>query len=1136
MNQLSSPLNDIRPEYDVVVVGSGYGGGVAASRLARAGKRVCVFERGKEWLPGDFPQKKSELPGAVQIDLPQKHLGSRTALFDVHNNDDINVVVGCGLGGTSLINANVSLRVNPRVFDSQDWPRGLLADVDTLVADGYREAERMLRPVRYPDSQPTLDKLEAHRASSASLPGEFALTPINVNFDTFPDDLNHVGVVQRPCIHCGDCVSGCNHTSKNTTPTNYLADAWNHDAEIFTQASVRFLEPAGGGWLVHFQSLDSGEQAFDAPTQFVRADVVVLAAGTLGTTEILLRSQAGGVSMSDQIGRHFTGNGDALGFGYNNDRVINAIGFGAKRAEGREPVGACITSVIDDRDTDDYRDGMVIEEGSLPGAIAWALPASLAVASRLIGEDTGRSFRDKLRAGWRRLLSAIFGAYRGAVRNTQVYLVMAHDDGQGRMYLEDDRLRIDWPSVGKQPVFERASRRMRDATKALGGKYVRNPIWTKLFDQDLVTVHPLGGAIMADDAGKGVVNHKGQVFNGPSGTQVYDGLYVCDGAMMPRSLGVNPLLTISAIAERNCRLLASDRGWTFDYTLPSAPSRARRERKPGIRFTEAMRGWFSIRERDDFERAAKIAEQEDSPFEFILTVSSTDVEAMLADPQHEASMTGTVRSPVLSAEPLMVSHGRFNLFSPEPDAVGVRKMVYRMRLTGEGGKTWYFHGFKVIHDDQGLDVWRDTTTLYITVYEGEDDRGTVAGKGILRILPQDFMKQMTTMEVTGTDDAVEELKWKGRFGAFFGDTIFQVYGGVFSRDNVFDPDAPPRSKRPLDVDAPEFHPCGTEDGVELLLTRYRGGNKGPVMLSHGLGVSSRIFSIDTIDRNLLEYLFAEKYDVWLLDYRSSIELPASHAQHTGDDVATKDYPAAVELVRRVTGSPDIQVVAHCFGSTTFFMAMLAGLNGVRSAAVSQIATHVEAPAIARLKAGLHVPSLLEDIGVESLTAYVDTHAKWYEDLYDKALELFPLDKEERCNSRTCHRISFMYGLLYEHDQLNEATHDALHEMFGVANVSSLAHLARLVRVGHLVDANGNEVYMPHLDRLAIPIRFIHGAENACFEPVSTEKTVAALKSVNDPALYDRFVIPGYGHIDCIYGKNAADDVYPLILEHLEKTA
>jgi cholesterol oxidase len=116
--------------------------------------------------------------------------------------------------------------------------------------------------------------------------------------------------------------------------------------------------------------------------------------------------------------------------------------------------------------------------------------------------------------------------------------------------------------------------------------------------------------------------------------------------------------------------------------------------------------------------------------------------------------------------------------------------------------------------------------------------------------------------------------------------------------------------------------------VPLRLTRYQGGSKGPVILSHGLGVSSLIFSLDTIDTNMLEYLYAHGYDVWLLDYRDSIALPSDAAQQSsGDDVALNDYPAAVDFVRKITGAPDVQMVVHCWGSTTFFMAMLAGLQG-----------------------------------------------------------------------------------------------------------------------------------------------------------------------------------------------------------------
>ena len=129
----------------------------------------------------------------------------------------------------------------------------------------------------------------------------------------------------------------------------------------------------------------------------------------------------------------------------------------------------------------------------------------------------------------------------------------------------------------------------------------------------------------------------------------------------------------------------------------------------------------------------------------------------------------------------------------------------------------------------------------------------------------------------------------------------------------------------------------------------------------------------------------------------------------------------------------------------------------------------------------------------------------------------------------------MYALLYDHAQLNADLHDNLHELFGVANLKLFEHLALMARRGHVVAVDGSDVYLPHLDRMAIPITFIHGAQNQCFVPKSTETTYNLLRQRNDPALYERHVIPDYGHIDCIFGKNAVNDVYPHILRHLEKS-
>jgi cholesterol oxidase len=1134
--RLSSPIEDIQDHYEVVVIGSGYGGAITASRLARAGRQVCLLERGKELQPGEYPNTGPEALAEMQFDLPDRHVGSRTGLYDFRVNDDLNVVMGCGLGGTSLINANVSLRADQRVFADPRWPEALRADLGTLMEDGYRRAEEMLKPTPLPDSVVGLKKLQALADSSAVLPGRFNRPPINV---TFTDHVNHVGVAQQACRLCGDCVSGCNYAAKNTVLMNYLPDAKNHGAEIFTRVAVRFVERKDDRWLVHYQVLDTGRELFDAPPLFVSADIVVLAAGALGSTEILLRSAENGLPLSDHVGRRMTGNGDVLAFSYNGDHEVNGIGWGHRAGDEVGPVGPCITGMIDNRDQSDLEQGMVIEEGSIPGALADQLPLFFAVVARASGIDTDPSLQDLIQQLAREQESLILGPYRGAVRNTQTYLVQSHDDGNGHAVLDGDRLRIHWPQVGAQGVFERISEALQRATVPLHGTYLTSPIWNKLLGDRLITVHPLGGCGMAEDAEHGVVNHKGQAFAGTAGSAVHEGLYVSDGSVIPRPLGVNPLLTISALAERCCTLLAQDRGWTINYTLPSVPPEPAPPRALGIQFSETMTGYISTRVTGDYQAAADRGRADDSPFSFTLTIIGEDLERMLADPNHQARMIGTVTAPALSPDPITVTDGVFTLFVEDPDRVDGRQMRYRMKLTTEEGRHYYFVGFKIAHDDRCRNIWSAITTLYVTVHEGDNDAGPVVAKGILTIPTNDLMKQLTTITVRGATSEQQRLAATARFGEFFAGALFDVYGGVVRPLHRFDSAAPIRKKRPLRVGIPEIYPFTTDDGVALRLTRYWDGPlnspKGPVILVHGLGVSSRIFSIDTIETNLLEFLYAHGYDVWLLDFRASIELPASAERFNGDDIAQYDYPAAIDTVRAVTTSPSVQMVVHCYGSTTFFMAMLAGLEGVRSVVSSQVATHMVCPPMTRLKSGLHLPALLDKLGVESLTAYTDTNADWLNRLYDRSLEVFPNDKEEECTSAVCHRITFMYSLLYEHDQLNRSTHDALHEMFGIANIHAMEHLALMVRAGGLRSADGQDIYLPHLERLAIPITFIHGAENACFLPESTVKTMELLQQRNGSHLYRRHVVPGYGHIDCMFGKHAALDVYPLILEHLETT-
>lgn len=566
MSPLSSPGDHMRRRYDIVVVGSGYGGAIAASRLARAGQDVCLLERGRELSPGDFPDTGAEAGKEIQIDAPGRHTGQAMALMDLRVNSEINVLVGCGLGGTSLINAAICLRAEDRLFDEDSWPEAIRADHAGIEA-GYSRAEEMLRPNAYPEGLPEVAKLKAMSHAARQTGMTIHRTPVAI---AFKDHTNHVGVEQRACKLCGDCVSGCNHMAKNTLMMNYLPDAVHHGATIFTAVQVRRVQPHEGEWLVHFDRLGTTKDGADASRAMtLQAGVVILSAGSLGSTEILLRSKAHGLGLSDRVGKSFSGNGDFAGIAYNNDVEVNGIGLGTIPPDDAEPVGPTNSAFIDHLHQADLEDSFMIIDVALPGVVRKFLPTALAAISRIVGKDTDKG--DWWEEKKREATSLRRGASHGAVRNTQAFLGVGHDDSGGEMHLdEDDRVRIVWPGVGEQPIFATMSNAMERLTAALGGTYVKCPTWTPLLGHDLLTVHPLGGCPMGDDAERGATNHKGQVFDSATGDTAYPGLYVMDGAVLPQSVGVNPLLTIAAIAERNVALLAHDRDWELDYSLPTA--------------------------------------------------------------------------------------------------------------------------------------------------------------------------------------------------------------------------------------------------------------------------------------------------------------------------------------------------------------------------------------------------------------------------------------------------------------------------------------------------------------------------------------------------------------------------------------
>lgn len=542
--RLSDARGSLKDEYELVVVGSGYGGSVIAARLAEQGHSVCLLERGKEWQPGDFPDTFSGLSRNVRTS------SNPLALVDYYLCEDIDVLKGNGLGGTSLLNLNVAYRPDREFFEDPRWPKTYRDLGDSgEIWKYYQRAENILRPNHHPRWN-KLTKVQRMKQRFDQLnDAQFGPVNITVNFD-LDGEKNPFGVTQYPCIDCGDCFPGCNVGAKNALYMNYIPYARQKGAEIHTQIEVRHVvQRTKGGWdVIYRHNSDDGH----GEDKTLLAHNVVLAAGALGSTEILLRSATHGLTLSERIGHGFSGNGDFLGLAYNNDVRCDVVGYGNHPDSLRAQVkpGPTIVSSIQYDRSRPFAERITVEDFALlPSSLVDTFRRALPGLAALTGEDTDHGLADKARELARIGQDQIAWNPNAALNHSMVYLVMAFDDAKGRMFLNDKgRVNIDWPSVHKDPIFDRIEDELKAHARALGGTWVHldRP---GLFDaNNLITAHPLGGCDLGDDADGGVVDADCQVFDGDGG--VHEGLFVVDGAVLGVPIGVNPFLTIAAVAER----------------------------------------------------------------------------------------------------------------------------------------------------------------------------------------------------------------------------------------------------------------------------------------------------------------------------------------------------------------------------------------------------------------------------------------------------------------------------------------------------------------------------------------------------------------------------------------------------------
>ena len=529
----------MKQNYDYIIVGSGFGGSVSAMRLAQKGYRVLVLERGKRYRAADFPQTNWNIGKFLWLPALRCF-----GIMGINFLNDMMILNGSGVGGGSLVYASTHIRPGKAFFEASEWCN--LADWEAELLPCYDTAEFMLGVNENPKFWPADHNLH-QIATELGQEHTFEPTPVAIFFGepgkTVPDPFfDGKGPERAGCTHCGGCMVGCRHNAKNTLDKNYLYFAEKHGAVVQSEANVVDIKMLHGK---HYDNSPRYEVVFEKTTDWafkrqtaVTARNVILSAGVLGTVDLLLRCRDETKSLphlSPRLGRMVRSNSESL-------MGVTARRNGAARESDEDySKGVAITSHfwIDEVTS--------VEPVRYPAGSS--LMRNLAVPLVDMGESPGKRFMRFVEAALKRPYDFLkVRLLPNWAEDSTILLIMQTVDN--RMQLKRGRslftlfrkgLVSEPNEKAPIPVIE-AGRKVVERFAELIDGIPQSTIHEVMLDKPS-TAHVLGGAVIGKDETQGVIDSQHEVFN-------YPGLYVVDGSAIPANLGVNPSLTITAMAER----------------------------------------------------------------------------------------------------------------------------------------------------------------------------------------------------------------------------------------------------------------------------------------------------------------------------------------------------------------------------------------------------------------------------------------------------------------------------------------------------------------------------------------------------------------------------------------------------------
>jgi hypothetical protein len=580
-----------------------------------------------------------------------------------------------------------------------------------------------------------------------------------------------------------------------------------------------------------------------------------------------------------------------------------------------------------------------------------------------------------------------------------------------------------------------------------------------------------------------------------------------------------------------------------------------------VRFHDRMGGYISFAE-TDYNQAVLDGRRVGRRCAFDLDIAIYDVDGFLDGSEVTGSARGEIQCAELGGR-LEVTEGTFALFQ-DMENESVRRMRYRLFARDRDGRELTLSGFKDIADSPNFDVWSDTTTLLIRLLAGRvseteeeaadpaDMAARTIATGVLRISLLRFLLLLASMRPTD-GSPVQRASALLRFLLLFGQELIEVYGGQPPTNHL--PDFPdpvaPGSERWHGHPAGKWHrppelpglwrrivPFETEDERQGTLHNVRRDPKDegrvPVLLIHGAGVRANLFYGAPGRASIIPFLLHRGFDVWLENWRASIDLPPS--DYTLDEAARYDHPAAIKQVLASTaGHEKLRVLCHCQGSTSFIITYLARrAPEVERVVSSAVSLHPVVPTLTWLKVSAVVPVL----GL--LTPYVS--AQWGArppTPFAHALALFAHATHEECDDPVCALGNFMYGtgpdVLWRHANLDAETLHWTSREFGYAPFSFMKQMRESILAGHLVPTGTTpglpDDYLNAPPPQATPWTFVAGGRNRLFVSESQKRTFEHFGR-KQPGLHSLAIVENYGHLDIVFGKDAPVDAYPAILEGL----